>query len=139
MHTQTLGTHRNSIDLVVHSPALPCDPVLMVIFIILHVKQYPLDKMFCCFCGNAVEAAFVYCPSCGKKKGYASGANTSTDWAVNANMESVGPKTGKRKEPSVSHPLSFSSFMKKKEGRISSQIKRRPVRGRRRSKPRTKP
>ena len=111
MHARTLGTHRDSINLVVDSPALPCDPGLVVIFIILHAKQRPLDKMFCCFCGNCVEAAFVYCPSCGRKQGDASGAN--------ANMESVGPK---RKEPSVSHPQSFSSFMKKKEGERQSHF-----------------
>ena len=34
-------------------------------------------------------------------------------------MESVGPK---RKEPSVSHPQSFSSFMKKKEGERQSHF-----------------
>ena len=71
MHARTLGTHRDSINLVVDSPALPCDPGLVVIFIILHAKQRPLDKMFCCFCGNAVEAAFVQYTACHveRKKG----------------------------------------------------------------------
>ena len=47
------------------------DHFLKIIFIILHVKQRPLDKMFCCFCGNAVEAAFVQYTACHveRKKG----------------------------------------------------------------------
>ena len=68
--------------------------------------------MFFCFCGNAVDPAFVYCPPCGKKKGDAKSARTGTVCAVIANMESVRPKSGKRKEPSVSDHQSFSSFMK---------------------------
>ena len=79
--------------------------------------QYRL-KMYCFFCGNALEPAFMFCPSCGTKIG----KNRRTD-------SLSGSHSNKIKQPSSSPAAtsgnlpSFSTFMKRKEADRRSHFK----------------
>ena len=83
--------------------------------------------MYCCSCGKELQSAFVFCPSCGTRKGETSiiisPSNTETD---SANADS-----SKRKRQSAStNPPSFSAYMKQKETERQSHFKPNKKKGR---------
>ena len=44
--------------------------------------DFIVERMFCCFCGNSLEARFVYFPTCGKKKNDLGPCGASTSSAT---------------------------------------------------------
>lgn len=76
--------------------------------------------MYCCCCGNALQEAFVFCPSCGTKKNEADN--------INANINQM---SSKRKLPSTKgNPPSFSEFMARKETERQVHFKPNKKKGR---------
>ena len=81
--------------------------------------------MYCCSCGRLLESAFLFCPSCGTKKGETSAETSSTE------TDSDNTNNSKRKRPSAGSGLpSFSAYMKQKETERQSHFKPNKKKGR---------
>ena len=83
--------------------------------------DFIVERMFFCFRGNSLEARFVYCPTCGKKKNGPGGASTSS--ATHCDFLSRRPDNARdnsasspnKKGASIPGPPSLAYFMKEKE------------------------
>ena len=83
--------------------------------------------MYCCSCGKELQSAFVFCPSCGTRKGETSGIISPS----NTERDSANADSSKRKRQSAStNPPSFSAYMKQKETERQSHFKPNKKKGR---------
>ena len=85
--------------------------------------DFIVERMFCCFCRNSLEARFGYCPTCGKKKNDTGPGGASTSSATHCDFLSRRPDNARdnsasgpnKKGASIPGPPSLAYFMKEKE------------------------